>query len=111
MMMMVAIERGAGTAMIEEFTVGHEQGPTRGRYVIHLADGLEAELTYGRQDASTIVADHTFVPPSYRGHGLAEKLVNALIEDARRLGFKIVPLCSYVAAQFRRHPEWADLRA
>ena len=74
-------------------------------------DGLEAELTYGHKDASTIVADHTFVPPSYRGHGLAEKLVNALIEDARRLGFKIVPLCSYVAAQVRRHPEWADLRA
>ena len=97
--------------MIEEFTVQHEDGPTRGRYVIHLPDGLEAELTYRKRDEATIIAAHTFVPPSFRGHGLAEKLVNRLIADARRLGLKIEPLCSYVAAQFRRHPEWVDLRA
>ncbi len=40
-----------------------------------------------------------------------EALVEALIEDARSEGFKIIPTCSYVAAQFDRHPEWADLRA
>jgi uncharacterized protein len=97
--------------MIEEFTVQHEDGPARGRYVIRLPDGLEAELTYGKRDETTIIADHTFVPPSFRGHGLAEKLVNTLVADTRRLGLKIEPLCSYVAAQFRRHPEWAALRA
>ena len=25
-------------------------------------------------------------------------------------GFKVVPECSYVAAAFGKHPEWADLR-
>ena len=64
-----------------------------------------------RSTQRTIVADHTYVPPSSRGHGLAEKLVNRLMADAQERGFKIEPLCSYVAAQFRRHPEWADLRA
>lgn len=94
-----------------DYPVVHEDGATRGRYVIRLADGLEAEITYDRRDGGTIVVDHTYVPDSYRGHGLAEKLVKALIADARRTGHKIVPLCSYVAAQFRRHPEWADLHA
>ena len=97
--------------MIEEFTVEREDGPSRGRYVIHLPNGEEAEMTYGRRDAETIVADHTFVPPSQRGKGLAEKLVQTAIREAREQGFKIVPVCSYVVAQFRRHPEWADLRA
>lgn len=97
--------------MAEEFTVEREDNPERGRYVVHLPDGLEAELTYDRRDAQTLVADHTFVPPAFRGHDLAQKLVNALIADARREGQKIVPTCSYVAAQFRRHPEWADLHA
>ena len=51
------------------------------------------------------------VPPALRGQGIAARLVEALIEDARSEGFKIIPTCSYVAAQFDRHPEWADLRA
>ena len=31
------------------------------------------------------------------------------VEDARAEGFKIIPLCPYVNAQRRKHPEWADL--
>lgn len=98
--------------MTDQHAVEREDGAARGRYVIRLADGLEAEMTYGRgDDENVLVIDHTYVPPSHRGRGLAEKLVETAIADARRLGVRIVPVCSYVAAQFRRHPEWADLRA
>ena len=31
------------------------------------------------------------------------------LEDARAAGKKIIPLCPFAAAQFRRHPEWSDL--
>ncbi len=69
-----------------------------------------AELTWrARGDAR--IAEHTFTPPEARGKGIAQALVEALVEDALAEGFKIVPSCSYVAAQFRRHPEWADLLA
>ena len=54
-------------------------------------------------------ADHTLVPPEIGGRGVAAKLVEALIADARKHGFKIDPQCSYVAAAFKRHPDWADL--
>jgi len=57
------------------------------------------------------IADHTLVPPEIGGRGVAAKLVEALIADARAEGFKIEPMCSYVEVAFRRHPEWADLRA
>ncbi len=97
--------------MTDEFAIRHEDSGGRGRYVIPLPDGSEAELTYARRDAATIVADHTGVPPQYRNHGLALRLVEAAMADARRAGFRIVPSCSYVAAQSRRHPEWGDLRA
>lgn len=97
--------------MTIDLPVEHEETGARGRYVMYLPDGSEAEMTYGRRDASTIVADHTGVPPQYRGQGIAEKLVARAMADAREKGMKIVPLCSYVVAQFRRHPEWADLKA
>jgi hypothetical protein len=97
--------------MALDLPVEHEEANGRGRYVMYLPDGTEGEMTYQRRDAATIIADHTGVPPQYRGQGIAEKLVATAMDDARDKGQKIVPVCSYVVAQFRRHPEWADLRA
>lgn len=95
----------------DDYTVKREEGPTRGRYVIHLAPGAEAEMTYRKTGDGPMIIDHTGVPPEFEGRGIAARLVNAAIADARNQGFKITPVCSYVVAQFRRHPEWAELRA
>ena len=70
----------------------------------------QAVLTWAARGPLRI-ADHTWVPPEARGKGIAAALVEALVADAREQNFKIVPQCSYVEAAFRRHPEWADLRA
>ena len=92
-----------------EYTIRREDGPTRGRYVIDLAPGAEAEMTYRKEGDGPMVITHTGVPPEYEGRGIAARLVNKAIADARDEGFKIPPVCSYVVAQFKRHPEWADL--
>ena len=57
------------------------------------------------------IANHTYVPPELRGRGIAQKLVEALVADARELGFTIVPQCSYVDALFSRHRDWEDVLA
>lgn len=92
-----------------EYTVRREEGPTRGRYVIDLAPGAEAEMTYRKEGDGPMVITHTGVPPEFEGRGIAARLVNKAIADARDEGFKITPVCSYVVAQFKRHPEWSDL--
>lgn len=97
--------------MALDYTIEREDGEDRGRYLVRLPDGSEAELTYRHLDPQTIVADHTGVPTAYRDEGIALRLVEALIAGARSDGVRIVPQCSYVAAQFRRHPEWAELKA
>lgn len=96
---------------IENLFVEREEGERRSRYVVRLPGGAEAELTYGRGEGNVLVADHTYVPNEFRGRGIAEILVQHLIADAEREGTRILPLCSYVAVQFERHPEWAALRA
>lgn len=68
-------------------------------------------LTYKIREEGVRVADHTLVPPSMRGRGVAAQLVERLVADAREEGFKIVPQCSYVEAAFNRNDEWSDLRA
>lgn len=94
-----------------ELIVQREDDATRGRYVIPLAPGVEAEMTFRKAEDGTITIDHTGVPRAYEGRGIAAKLVNKAVADAREQGFKIMPVCSYVVAQFRRHPDWADLHA
>jgi uncharacterized protein len=95
----------------QAYTVEREDNGVSGRYVIRLAGADEAEMTFRHRGADTLIVDHTGTPPAYRGQGIAQLLVDRLIADARAENIKIVPLCSYVAAQFRRHREWADLLA
>lgn len=97
--------------MSDTHDVRHEQQDTRGRFVIDLGDGAEAELTYSRAGSDKWIADHTGVPRAYEGRGIASQLVHALVREAREAGVKIVPLCPYVAGWFRKHPNEADLVA
>jgi hypothetical protein len=91
--------------------VEREGGPTHGSYRAAVpGGGRDAELTWVARGEARI-ANHTYVPPELRGRGIAAALVEALVADAREQDFKIVPQCSYVAAAFRRHPEWTELLA
>lgn len=94
-----------------EMTVEREDGPIRGRYFITLSPDAEAEMTFRKGENGTLIIDHTGVPPAFEGRGIAGKLMQRAIDDARKQKFKITPVCSYVVAQFRRHPEWADLHS
>ena len=85
-----------------------EEGPSKGRYVFEL-DGHTAFLTFSKAGERLIIIDHTEVPSAFRGQGVGVALVARAVEDARASGKKITPLCPFAAAQFRRHPEWADV--
>lgn len=84
---------------------------THGDYVATLSGAdSAAKLSWTDRDGVRH-AEHTFVPQSHRGKGVADQLVRALIADARQQGFKIAPDCSYVERWFDRHKDYAELRA
>lgn len=88
----------------------HEDGNDAGEYRARVPDSEAiGRLTWVAR-GDTRIATHTLVPPAIGGRGVAAKLVEAMVDDAREQGFRIVPACSYVAVAFDRHPEWADLR-
>jgi len=81
---------------------------SKGRYVIR-KDGAEAELTYSVVSPELVIADHTEVPDAFRGTGAGLAMVVRLVADARAEGFKVMPLCPFVNATRKKHPEWADV--
>lgn len=94
--------------MAEELRIEREEGETKGRYYYE-HDGHLAEMTYSRAGATRIIIDHTEVPDPFRGQGVGVVLVRTAVEDARREGRKIIPLCPFAKAQLEKHPEWRDV--
>lgn len=97
--------------MHDAIEITREDETTHGTYRAEV-EGSErqAELNWVAR-GDTRFAKRTYVPDEARGKGIGGRLVEALIADARAQGFKIEPECSFVEAAFRRHPEWADVRA
>lgn len=94
-----------------EVVISKEEIDSRhGRYVARI-EGVEGEgeITFTRRGSARISADHTGVPKSMGGLGIAGALLAFMLEDARREGFRILPICPYVRGQYAKHPEWADL--
>lgn len=69
----------------------------------------EGEITFTPEGPTDISANHTGVPETMAGQGVAKALLEFMLQDARAGGFRIVPRCPYVRAQYARHPEWSDL--
>jgi uncharacterized protein len=92
-----------------DVAIQHEEEATKGVYYYAVGDAM-AEMTYTKLGDHAIIIDHTEVPEAFKGQGIGLKLVTRAVEDARLSHKKIMPLCPFAAAQFRRHAaEWADV--
>ena len=94
--------------MTDEPAITREVRGAKGRYALRRGDEV-AKLTFTVVSPSRIIADHTYVPESFRGSGAGRALVDRMIADARAEGFTILPHCPYVKAQRQKHPEWDDV--
>ncbi len=81
---------------------------SRGEYLATV-DGHTAEMTYSRTSPTLIIIDHTGVPDAPRGKGVGQALAAHAIDEARKGGWKIIPLCPFFKAQTLRHADWADV--
>lgn len=79
---------------------------TKARYggTVDGYDG-ESELTVSKVSPSLIIVDHTYVPDTMRGLGMAKSLAERVISDAREGGQRIVPLCPFFRAHAEKHRE------
>ena len=68
---------------------------------------LEGEEKLGEMEisitGSNLIVAHTEVSEKAEGKGYAKLMLNAMVDHARKNKLKVIPLCPYVHAQFKRH--------
>src|SRR5437879_6440874 len=82
----------------------------RRRYEARVGSEVVGFIAY-REAPGRITLIHTEVDPELEGEGVGSQLVAGALDDIRRRGLSIVPLCPFVSAYVRRHPEYSDLVA
>lgn len=96
----------AGLAAIEGLIMDVKREDTaRGHRFFIATEAGEAELTLAHVRDGVFNANHTFTPTALRGQGVAGKLYDAMVADAKAEGYKIIPGCPYVEVKFKRNPE------
>lgn len=74
-------------------------------------DGHISFIEYILTQRGTIYLTHTEVPKPLEGGGVGSELVKEVLKIVEQRHLKLVPLCPFVAAYIRRHPEWKKLLA
>jgi len=92
-------------ATIENLEVNHNEAENRFETWV---DGQLSKLDYSIH-GNTIMMLHVGVYPDHRGHGVAGEITRVGLEYARTKNLRVIPMCSYVAAYIRKHPEYAEL--
>ncbi|WP_416446088.1 bifunctional pirin family protein/GNAT family N-acetyltransferase [Leucobacter sp. HNU] len=97
----------ADTGASAEVRVVHQ--PEQRRYAVTVGGELAGFTEYLPRDAGQrLLFVHTETFPQFAGQGLASRLVSEALAEVRGSGKRIVPLCPYVAAWLRKHPEYDD---
>jgi predicted GNAT family acetyltransferase len=78
------------------------------RYEAYVDGRLVGFADYRRSE-DLLVLPHVEVLPEHGGRGLGGALARAALDDARRRGLPVLPLCPFVRDWIARNPHYADL--
>jgi predicted GNAT family acetyltransferase/glutaredoxin len=84
--------------------------PEASRYELRLGGRLVGLAAYRRRNGR-IAFTHTEVEDACEGQGFGSRLAEVALQDARRQGLEVVPLCPFIAHYIERHPEYRPLVA
>ncbi len=80
--------------------------PESGVGYFHIEEGPDrvAEMEV-EVNGKEMTVYHTEVAPVLEGKGIAKQLLETMVAYAREHQLQVKPLCPYVHAQFKRHPD------
>jgi predicted GNAT family acetyltransferase len=66
-------------------------------------------MTYSIAGEQLIIIDHTEVAPEYNGKGVGKQMLYKIVKIAREKNIKIIPLCPFAAAMFKKNRDIQDV--
>ncbi len=89
--------------------VQQEGDDKKARFYIEENGGRIAVMEYVYAGPDKFIIEHTEVHETHEGKGLGKILVEAAVLYARDNNMRIIPLCPYAQAVFKRKPEYEDV--
>ena len=84
--------------------------PDAHRFELHKEGVLAAYSEYNLLKGA-VMFTHTEVLPQFEGRGLGSKLAKSALDDVRKRGLRVIPVCPFIAGYIRKHTEYLDLVA
>lgn len=78
------------------------------RYEVHLGGETVAIADYVKQPG-IVSFTHTETFDGHKGQGLAGRMIERALRDAREEELEVIPFCSFVSDYVEKHPEFLEL--
>ena len=95
----------------KEMEIIHEDNEGKGAFRAIEGHVQMGEMTYIWRGENKILIFHTGVEPEFEGQGIAKKLLMEAVNFVRKNDMKIIPLCPFVKAMYKKMPEIRDTLA
>jgi uncharacterized protein len=89
--------------------IQHKKVNTKGMFFVEADGNILAEMTYTMPSPEKMIIDHTEVSEELKGKNVGYQLVHTAVEYARTHHLKIIPLCPFASAVFKKKPEYSDV--
>ncbi|WP_339699827.1 GNAT family N-acetyltransferase [Algoriphagus aquimarinus] len=92
-----------------EIKIKHEFDGKRGSFYLEEGAKRFAEMVYVMAGQKKMIIEHTEVDESLKGQGIGGKLLDELVDYVRKEDIKVIPLCPFAKAMFKKKEELRDV--
>lgn len=89
--------------------IKHEFDGRKGSFFVEEGAKRIAEMVYVMAGTKKMIIEHTEVDESLKGQGVGVKLLEALVEFVRKEEIKVIPLCPFAKATFKKRTDLQDV--
>lgn len=92
-------------------TIKHQTDNRRGSFYVEEGAKRLAEMVYVMAGPGKMIIEHTEVDNMLAGQGVGAQLLEALVDFTRKENIKVIPLCPFAKATFKKRPDLQDVLA